>query len=271
MAELGSDLLAKVDNNGGNVLSAAQAQASSVVQEASSVVTEISKAISKPTLVANMTAEKACVEILSFSKCRETKIGAVFVVGFCFLAYAAAATAVMFFYTPRRPARAFGWSAIASGIIAIVVLEGLAVSAWIVVEVVSSILTDEMSDWNGRSIYLTFTCIAFFSVAISIIAHHHRSGGTFGGWDEQSNNNSSRTFKNASTDEAKPASKIICHEYVPRRSLRGPHPSEQLPPGVSGHVNVGSPKIVNPPRSHIPIGYSSEEDFQRPASTSGKM
>ena len=270
MAALGSDLLAKIDNNGGNVLSAAQAQASSVVEEASSVVTEISKAISNPTLVANMTADKACLEILSFSKCRETKIGAVFVVGFCFLAYAAAATAVMFFYTPRRPARAFGWSAIASGIIAIVVLEGLAVSAWIVVEVVSSILTDEPPDSNGRSIYLTFTCIAFFSVAISIIAHHHRTGGTFDGRDKQSNNNSSGTFTNASTDGAKPASKHIL-QYVPNRRPRGRHPSELPPQGVSGHVNVGSPKIVNSHQGHIPIVYSSEEAFERPGSQSGKL
>jgi hypothetical protein len=152
-----------------------------------------------------MTAENACLELLSFSKCHRIPIHWAFLAGFWLLACTATATTATFFigHHYQSISRRLSWVAIVLGLITIVLFQGLAVSAWIVVEVVSSMLEDGTRDSNGRSIYLTFTCIAFVSVAICIIVRRHRSGGNCDKCDRGPVNYSSRPSPSSSSDREK--------------------------------------------------------------------
>lgn len=246
---LGSDLLTQAGGESDSVLNAAQAKASSVIQEASSVVAEVSKAIPKPTLIANMTAGNACLELLSFSKCHHIKLHWAFLAGFWLLLCTVTVTTATFFISHQSTSRFFSWSAIVLGSIAIALFQGLCISTWTVAEVVSSLLEGGSGGSNSRSIYLTFTCIAFISVVICIIVRRHRNPGNCDECDKRSVSNPSTRSSESSTSREESFSDTSTLRVG---SFRDPQKPTETHPALrpeEGQVGVIEVTLQSSPRS----------------------
>jgi len=174
-------ILTEVRSSGSDALDSAQAKASSVVQEASSVVADVTSAIVKPTLLANMTADKACLELLSFSECQSTPIDQLFLTGFWILVCGAIFTATTFFkcqWLNELCRSAVSLLAVTLGLLATMFFLALTILCWTIYSVVASKSGSEGAGENARSIYSSFTSIAFISVLSWVVIRHHKRGKT---------------------------------------------------------------------------------------------
>ena len=169
MTQLGSD--------GSDAIESAQAKVSSVAQEASSVVADATNTIAKPTLVANMTAEKACLELLTFSKCQPTAIDKLFLAGFWILVLAAALTTATFFkcrWLKKRGRRVVRWLAVILGSLATMFFLSLTTLCWTFHRLAGSVIEHGGSGENARVVYSCFTGIALLSVVSWGITRQHK-------------------------------------------------------------------------------------------------
>lgn len=169
--------MTKLGSSGGDALDSAQAKVSSVVQEASSAVADVTSAIAKPTLVANMTAEKACLELLTFSDCRSTPIDGLFLAGFWILVLAATLTATTFFrcgWLKKIGRRVVRWLAIILGLLAILFFLSLTILCWTIHRTASLTSESEEESENAQAIYSCFTVIAFISVVAWVTIRLHK-------------------------------------------------------------------------------------------------
>lgn len=169
MTQLGSD--------GSDAVESAQAKVSSVAQEASSVVADATSIIAKPTLVANMTADKACLELLTFSECQPTTIDEFFLAGFWILVLAAAFTTATFFkcrWLKKGGRRVVRWLAVILGSLATMFFLSLTILCWTIHRLAGSVTEHEGVSENARAIYSCFTGIAFLSVVSWAITRQHK-------------------------------------------------------------------------------------------------
>lgn len=174
-----SDLIAEIGSSGSEIADSAQTKASSVMNEASSVISQATNAIPKPTLLANMTAEKACLEVLSLTECYPTHIDSAFLAAFWILMFGATLTAAIFF-TCKSVGKNYWkwhitkWITIIFCLLATALFLGLTIIAWTVHRVVHSGRGDKDASENAQSIYLTFTSIAVISVISWVIVQQHK-------------------------------------------------------------------------------------------------
>jgi hypothetical protein len=179
-ADEGTDFLSRVGSKGGEALSSAQVKASSVVQEASAAVAEVTNAIPKPTLVANMTAEQACMELLSFSECLPAGIDSMFLAGFWILVCGATLTTATFFTSRWLRVGCWEWQivsciALILGLFATELFLALTLCSWTIHRLADSASVSEEKSGEGPSPYHIFTWTAFISVVSWFFIRQHKA------------------------------------------------------------------------------------------------
>jgi len=124
-----------------------------------------------------MTAEKACLELLTFSDCRSTPIDGLFLAGFWILVLAATLTATTFFrcgWLKKIGRRVVRWLAIILGLLAILFFLSLTILCWTIHRTASLTSESEEESENAQAIYSCFTVIAFISVVAWITIRLHK-------------------------------------------------------------------------------------------------
>jgi uncharacterized membrane protein len=124
-----------------------------------------------------MTAEKACLELLTFSECQSTALDEFFLAGFWILVLAAAFTTATFFkcrWLKKGGRRVVRWLAVIFGSLATMLFLSLTILCWTIHRMVASVTEAEGANENARAVYSCFTAIAFLSVVSWGITRQHK-------------------------------------------------------------------------------------------------
>ena len=124
-----------------------------------------------------MTAEKACLELLTFSECHPTPIDEFFLAGFWILVLAAAFTTATFFkcrWLKTGGRRVVRWLAVILGSLATMLFLSLTILCWTIHRLVGSVTEPGGASENARAVYSCFTGIAFLSVVSWGITRQHK-------------------------------------------------------------------------------------------------